>query len=412
MNHYDRTTVRGFSQADTPVHQSPGSGMSLFQAAMLQHAATVGIGDPSWLSDLEGAGMVAELEREMARFLGVRHVLAVSSGTAALHAALLARGIGQGDEVIVTPYSWGQSISPVLFVGATPVFADILPDTLCLDPQSVSDRIGPRTRAILPVHLFGDIAPMDPFLEMARKHGLAVIADGAHAFGAEVEGKSAARFGDVCCYSLGRGKLVSGGEGGLLATDDTAIFQRAMALTQHPSRSRREFGFDSDFAHDLGLNYRLHPLAAALAVAGISDLPGRLANRRAVWTAFREGLGEALVLRPISYPSTDSLAAYGLPLSWEGDPGRRQTFTGLAQEEGVPLRCGPVRSPLHMRLGKADLPFQVKQHQSHLAGSCPVAEAHCAGKELWALSAIDMDTVNPKNAFEMGMKLHELAMFQ
>lgn len=405
MDTHENTSAQGTVHSET---HPPGSGMSPFQVAMLQHAAAMGHRDPSWLSDLEAAGMVAELEKEMARFLGVRHVLALSSGTAALHAALLAFGIGQGDEVIVTPYSWGQSVSPVLFTGATPVFADILPDTLCLDPQSVSDRIGPRTKAILPVHLFGEITPMGPFLEIARKYGLAVIADGAHALGAEVGGISAARFGDVCCYSLGRGKLVSGGEGGLLATDDTGIFQRAMALTQHPFRSRREFGFDCDFAHDLGLNYRLHPLAAALAVASFYDLHIHLAHRRAIWTSFNDGLGRTPALRPVSSASSDSWAAYGLPLSWEGDPGKRHIFTGLAQEKGVPLRCGPVRSPLHIRIGKADLPFKVKQHPSHLAGSCPVAEAHCADKELWALSALDIDIIDYNRAHSFGLTLKEI----
>ena len=405
MNTHDNISGQGSALSEM---SPPGSNMSPFQVRMLQHAATMGPADPSWLSDLEGVGMVAELEKEMARFLGVRHVLALSSGTAALHAALLALGVGQGDEVIVTPYSWGQSVSPVLFAGATPVFADILPDTLCLDPQRVSERISPRTKAILLVHLFGEIAPMSPFQDIARKHGLAVISDGAHAMGAEVGGKSAACFGDICCYSLGRGKLVSGGEGGLLATDDTGIFQRAMALTQHPSRSRREFGFDGEFAHDLGLNYRLHPIAAALAVAGISELPWRLAHRRAVSTAFREGLGETPVLRPFSYSSFDAPAAYGLPLFWKDDPGRRQTFTGLAQEEGVPLRCGPVQIPLHIRLGKADLPFQVERHPSHLAGSCPVAEAHCAGKELWALSALDMDFIDFNRAHLFGLTLKNI----
>jgi len=405
MNTHDNTSAQG--SAHSEMHP-PGSGMSPFQVGMLQHAATMGLGEPSWLSDLEGAGMVAELEKEMAKFLGMRHVLALSSGTAALHAALLALGIGQGDEVIVTPYSWGQSVSPVLFAGATPVFADILPDNLCLDPQSVSDRIGPRTKAILPVHLFGEITPMGPLQDIARMRGLAVIADGAHAMGAEVGGKSAARFGDVCCYSLGRGKLVSGGEGGLLATNDTGIFQRAMALTQHPSRLRREFGFDCDFAHDLGLNYRLHPLAAALAFAGIGDLPRRLAHRRKVWTSFNDGLGRTPTLHLVSPALSDSWAAYGLPLSWGGDPSKRHIFTGLAQEKGVPLRCGPVRSPLHIRLGKADLPFKVKHHPSHLAGSCPVAEAHCAGKELWALSALDMDIIDYNRAHSFGLTLKKI----
>ncbi|KAB2889228.1 MAG: hypothetical protein F9K32_13460, partial [Desulfobulbaceae bacterium] len=172
-----------------------GAGLSGGQAALLREAARLGRNNPSFLSDLEGAASVAELEDAMARILGVRHVLAVSSGTAALHSALLALGIGRGDEVIVSPYSWGQSVAPVLFVGATPVFADILPDTLTLDPRSVQDRMSSRTKAILPVHLFGRISLMEPLLAIADPAGVAVIADGAHVLGAMVDGRSAARFG-------------------------------------------------------------------------------------------------------------------------------------------------------------------------------------------------------------------------
>jgi len=382
--------------------------MSLSQSLILRQAAMVGLDNPSLLSDLEGAGMVAELEQGMARILGTRHVLAVSSGTAALHAALLALGIGRGDEVIVSPYSWGQSVSPVLFVGATPVFADILPDTLCIDPRSVRERISRRTRAILPVHLFGSIVPMEPLLGIAKKHCIAVIADAAHALGAEVEGRSAAVFGDVCCFSLGRGKLVSGGEGGLLATNDTGLFQRAMAITQHPSRTRREFGPECEMLYDLGYNYRIHPLAAALALASLGDLPLRLGHRRRVWNAFQHGLGTETALRNIPCSPPDSWAAYGIALSWEGEPAYRQEIAARAQELGLPLRCGPVKTPLHLRISQAALPFKVKRHFTHLEGACPIAEAHCKHKEIWALSATDMDTLLPAEAHAMGEKLQAL----
>ena len=382
--------------------------MSPSQSLILRQAAITGLDNPSLLSDLEGAGMVAELEQKMARFTGTRHVLAVSSGTAAIHASLLALGIGRGDEVIVSPYSWGQSVSPVLFVGATPVFADILPDTLCIDPQSVREHISQRTRAILPVHLFGSIASMKPLLAIAKEHGLAVVADAAHALGARADGLSVAEFGDTCCFSLGRGKLVSGGEGGLLATNDTGLYQRAMSITQHPSRTRREFGPDCETVHDLGYNYRIHPLAAALALASLSDLPLRLRHRRRVWNAFHDGLGTVGALRNIPRPQPVSWAAYGIALSWEGKPDCRQDIAAQTQEFGVPLRCGPVKTPLHLRMSQTALPFKVKRHFTHQEGACPIAEAHCANKEMWALSATDMDTILPAEAHAMGERLQTL----
>jgi dTDP-4-amino-4,6-dideoxygalactose transaminase len=151
----------------------PAGRFTPLQAKRLVEAALAGKENPSYLADLEGAGPIAELEQTMTRVLDVRHVLALSSCTAAIHTALLALGIGPGDEVIVSPYSWGQSVAPVLFTGATAVFADIDPDTLCLDPASVQERLSPRTKAILPVHLFGHMADMNALTEIAGSNGLA-----------------------------------------------------------------------------------------------------------------------------------------------------------------------------------------------------------------------------------------------
>jgi len=130
------------------------------QINALKKAAESGSEDPSYHSDQEGIGPVKKFERSMADYLNIKHVISLTSCTAAIHTALLCIGVGPGDEVIVTPYSWGQSVAPVLFTGATPVFADIDPVSLCIDPRSIEERISRKTKAIIPVHLFGRMAEL------------------------------------------------------------------------------------------------------------------------------------------------------------------------------------------------------------------------------------------------------------
>jgi dTDP-4-amino-4,6-dideoxygalactose transaminase len=245
--------------------ESPGC-MTLPQISALKNALKIAGNDPSLLCDLEGCGPVSELEREFALICGTRFALAVSSGTAAIHAAFLAAGVGPGDEVIVTPYSWPQSVTPVIFSGATPVFADIDPLTLNLDPESVLGRISSKTRAILPVHLFGHPADMVQLEKIAGEIGAVLISDAAHALGAKLNSRPIGAWGNISCFSLGRGKLVSGGEGGIITTDDEILYEKVLALTQHPERVKRIKGFRG-FSEEFGLNFRIHPLADILALS-------------------------------------------------------------------------------------------------------------------------------------------------
>jgi len=359
--------------------------------------------DPSLLCDLEGCGPVAELETEFARICGTRFALAVSSGTAAIHTALLASRIGPGDEVIVTPYSWEQSVAPVLFTGATAVFADIDPHTLNLDPESVLSQTSPATRAILPVHLFGHPADMVRLEEIARQIGAILISDAAHALGATLKGRPIGSWGDVACFSLGRGKLVCGGEGGILVTDNEQIFERAVALTQHPERSRRIRGPGTELKA-LGLNYRIHPLAAVLALQDLKDMKRRLNHRKAVFEAFWEGLEKQDLLKSPAIIDGEDFAPYGIPITFSKREGRDKLVLSV-QEKGVPLRCGPVRVPLHLRIGRG-LP-KTLSHNSHREGACPNAEKRCKGQELWALSALDMDGISHNEAYVMGRIIRE-----
>lgn len=369
------------------------------QLQVLHAALLKGEEDFSMLCDLEGCGPISRLEASFSDLAGTRFTLALSSGTAAIHAALLAAGVAHGDEVIVTSYSWPQSISPVLYAGATPVFADINPDTFNLDPISVAERISSKTRAIICVHLFGHIADMTALQQIAENCDAVLIADCAHAIGARYRGMPAGAWGDMTCFSLGRGKLISGGEGGILATNDKVLYEKAICLTQHEDRTKRIWPA-SQRPEIFSLNYRMHPLAAILALSDLDSMGQILEHRRKVFESFWEGLGSQDVLIPQWSLPQEEPVPYGIPFTI-GNNRDREKLILKAQQKSIPLRCGPVCAPLHLRLRKSVGP-QIHFHSSQLPGSCPSAEERCARRELFLLSGLDMDGISPDSAFSMG----------
>lgn len=213
---------------------------------------------------------VAELEQAFAELTGVQHAVATSSGTAALHLALLAHGIGPGDEVITSPFTFIATANAILLAGARPVFVDIEPTTFNIDAALVPAAVTPRTRAILPVHLYGQPCDMDSLLEVARQHGLVMIEDAAQAAGASYHGKPTGSFG-TGCFSLYATKNVTSAEGGMITTNNDEVDQRARMLRNH--------GMQRRYHHEmLGFNFRMSDVHAAIGVAQM----GRLAefNRR------------------------------------------------------------------------------------------------------------------------------------
>jgi dTDP-4-amino-4,6-dideoxygalactose transaminase len=330
-------------------------------------------GDPLPLSSLSGAGYIEELEGRFRSYLGARYALALSSGTAALHVALVACGVGQGQEVILSPYDWGAGVAAVLALGARPVFADIDPLTYTLDPTSVARRITPRTGAILVTHTFGHPAKMGALCSLAREHGIPLIEDCAHALGATYLGQPVGTFGAAACFSLGRGKPVTGGEGGMLVTDSEAVFQRAVRFSQHPLRQLRE-GLDPD---PFSLNYRIHPLAALIACRQMARLEAQLKERRRVAQAITAALEGTPGIRPVHVAAGCSHAFYRYSPTyatqeWGGLP--RDVVVGALAAEGVPISPGYIGEPLNRRLHACRpwLPYQ----------RCPVAEARCRHEEL------------------------------
>ena len=216
---------------------------------------------------------VEQLEREFAELAGTRFAVAVANGTAALHLALLAHEIGPGDEVITTPFTFIGSANAALFVGATPRFVDIRPDTFNIDPTLIETAITPRTRAIMPVHLYGLMADMDPIVEIARRHNLVIVEDAAQAHGASYKGRPAGSIG-TGCFSLYATKNMNSAEGGMVTTNDSAIAERVRLLRAHGMRER--------YHHEmLGFNLRMSDLHAAVGLAQLHKLADANERRRA-----------------------------------------------------------------------------------------------------------------------------------
>jgi len=230
---------------------------------------------------------VEAFEREAAEYLGVRHAIGVNSGTDALILALRALGIGPGDEVITTPFTFFATGEAIHLVGATPVYVDIDPVSFNLDPQYIERAITSRTRAILPVHLYGRPAAMEEILTIARMHGLKVVEDTAQAFGAVVKGKKAGTLGDVGAFSFFPSKnLGAYGDGGLVVTDDNEVAERVRMLRAHGSRKKY-------FNEMIGYNSRLDALQAALLRVKLPHIDRWNAARRMVarrYNALLEGI--------------------------------------------------------------------------------------------------------------------------
>lgn len=218
---------------------------------------------------------VVECEEQIARYCGCAHAVGVSSGSDALLISMMAEGIGPGDEVITTPYTFFATVGSIVRLGATPVFVDIDPVTYNLDCAQIEPRITPRTKAIMPVHLYGQCAEMEPLLEVAGRHGLVVIEDAAQAIGAEYHGRRAGSMGDYGCFSFFPSKnLGAGGDGGIVTTQDAGRAEKLRVLRMHGSKPK--------YYHSLvGGNFRLDALQAAIVSAKLPYLDKWSAARQA-----------------------------------------------------------------------------------------------------------------------------------
>lgn len=287
--------------------------------------------------------MINRFEQLTAEFCGTKYAAAVSSGTAALHLCMGAAGIGPGDEVVTSPFSFVASANCVLYERATPVFADIDPATMNIDPENIASAITGRTKAILAIHAFGQPAAMGPIMEIAQQQNLIVIEDACEAIGAEWRGQKVGTFGDAGTFAYYPNKQMTTGEGGMLVTnrDDWDALFRSL-------RNQGRDVFDAWLTHSrLGFNYRLDEMSAALGVAQMERIDLLLSKREEVAAMYSERL------RDIPGVTPPHISADTTRMSWfvyviRFDPAlNRNQMMSLLGECGVPTR--PYFSPIHLQ---------------------------------------------------------------
>ena len=277
----------------------------------------------------------AEFADRFAKLHGARYGLCVANGTIALVAALQAAGIRFGDEVIVPAYTWDGTATAVLFAGGIPVFADVDPDTYCLDPESVRRAITPRTRAILPVHLAMRFADMDHLLALARERDLKVIEDCAHAHGGQYRDRGAGSMGDLGCFSFQESKLMTSGEGGIVITSNLQYFEHLQSQTNCGRASMT----DEFRQRVLGSNYRITELQAALLIGQIDMLPVLAAKRARAAGLLSDALRTIRGVRPLpAQPAITKEAIYCYVFQYRPErPGvSRDLIVAALEAEGIP----------------------------------------------------------------------------
>lgn len=230
---------------------------------------------------------VTRFEAAFAGHLGARHAVATSSCTGALHMGFAALGIGPGDEVILGDINWIASAAPITYLGATPVLVDVLPDSWCLDPGRVEEAITPRTKAILAVHLYGNLCELDRLLGIGRKHGIPVIEDSAEAIGSVFEGVRAGSMGAFGTFSFHGTKTITTGEGGMWVSNDTELFEKVRTLANHGRNAAEKRQF---WPNEIGFKYKMPNVAAAIGCGQMERIEELISRKRAIFAYYREQL--------------------------------------------------------------------------------------------------------------------------
>jgi perosamine synthetase len=314
-----------------------------------------------WVSSI--GPYVGRFEQEFARYLGVSQAITVSNGTVGLYLALHSLGIGPGDEVLVPDLTFVATVHAVLQVGATPVLVDVDPDTWCIDPLAVEQAITPRTRAIIPVHLYGHPADMKAILNLAHKHGLFVVEDAAEAHGAEVDQQRVGSLGKVGVFSFYGNKIITTGEGGMVTTNDADLAGRMRYLKDHGMRPEQRY-----YHTELSFNFRMTNLQAALGLAQLEQIDEFIAKKRDICRWYADALGQIPCLQlPIERPGVRNVFWLFSIVLGEACSLSRTDFGLALKSQGVDWR-----------------PFFVPMHQlPHLSGfrtagrdgeHCPISE--------------------------------------
>jgi dTDP-4-amino-4,6-dideoxygalactose transaminase len=303
-----------------------------------------------WSEDFYGGPRVRSLERTWAQRVGAKHAIAMNSATSALNAAAAAAGVGPGDEVICSPYTMSASAVCALVNGAIPVFADIEPDTFCLDPASVERLITPRTKAIVAVDIFGCPADYARLNALAEQHGLVVIEDAAQAPGAQRNGKYAGTLGHIGVFSLNYHKTIHCGEGGVAVTDDDKLAERLALVRNHGEVVVGDMG--SDASDILGFNYRMGEIEAAIAEVQLSRLDELTDPRIEYAQRIADGLADLEGITAPHVPENTKHVFYAHAIKLDPELGvSRDAFAAALNAEGIPIRPGYVapiyRQPLY-----------------------------------------------------------------
>jgi len=294
-----------------------------------------------------------EFERRWAEYCGMKHGVAVSSGTAALDVAVSCIRLQPGDEVILPSFTIVSCAQAITRNGGLPVLVDCDPETWCLDVDQVAARITARTRAIMPVHMYGHPADMDPLREMADRHGLVLIEDAAEAHGAEYKGRRCGGLGDISCFSFYANKIITTGEGGMVLTDDDDWAAHARSYRNLCFRSERRF-----YHEELGENYRMTNMQAALGVAQLDRVDEIVAHKRTMAAAYSERLASCEALqRPVEREwARSTFWMYGVVLKADCGtaPAQAAELVQRLQARGVqtrPFFLGMHEQPAFLRMG-------------------------------------------------------------
>ncbi len=290
---------------------------------------------------------VAAFEEAIADYVDARHAVSFSSGTAALHAAVLAAGLKPGDEAITTPLTFCATANAALYGGGTPVFADVRDETLTIDPKEVERRITPRTKVLLPVDYAGQPADLDALLALADRHELIVIEDAAHALGAKYRSRMVGSISHMSVFSFHAVKHLTTGEGGMVTTNNGEFVQRLREVRNHgidsDARARQADGQWHYEMTTLGFNYRLTDIACALGLAQLPRLPANLARRRAIAARYEKALAtiSSLALPIVAADVTSAWHLY--PVRVDASLDRAEVFDALRAEGlGVNVHYIPV----------------------------------------------------------------------
>jgi perosamine synthetase len=293
-----------------------------------------------WVSSI--GSFLGDFERGLAAISNAPHALAVSNGTAALHLALAALRVGPGDEVILPSFTFVATAAAVRYVGATPVFADIDPSHWCLDPSELDRLVTPRTRAIVPVHIYGHPCDMDAICEFAEQRGISVIEDAAEAMGARCRGRLVGALGHMGVFSFYGNKLITTGEGGAVLTGDGELAERARWLCDHAMDRRRRYWHE-----EVGFNYRMTNMQAALGVAQLERFDELIERKRTIASRYIEGLADLPQLQPQKQASWAESAWWMFTLRVGPEsPVDRDALAGALRNAGIDSR--PAFPPVHV----------------------------------------------------------------